>query len=74
MNQPTHLEEVQQAWEDKEVTATQIAEKTGKSVAAVARALNGEIDPPYSVGESYWQALQDIRRERKSGAPIPVGD
>lgn len=58
------LDQVKRAWELGEVTATQIAERSGRSVATVSRALKGEIDPPYTVAQAYFEALQVIRQER----------
>lgn len=73
------LDEIRDSQLSHEITALEIARRTGRHPTTVSRALRGDIDPPESTVREYHQALLEIRAERAAAveaaraAAVPVG-
>ena len=57
---------MREAYDRGEFTLSELAEKSGKTLATVSRVFAGKIDPPYSTVMNYWSIYQQIAEQKES--------
>lgn len=67
------LEAVRSAWENREFTQAEMAEKVGRSPSNVCRIVTGQRDPGEEVSKKLYQALLDIRAEKRAAEAAKKG-